>query len=160
MCITVSVILIIKMIYPKFNALIGYRTYLVLVLKYRRSYHHHYLLPTEQNYRRKNNALIMKIIFLIYRYLAILGLVLIAIGTGGIKPCVSSFGGDQFNLPTQEKYLQKFFSIFYFFINAGSLFSTSVTPELREGHQCFGRDSCFPLAFGVPAVLMLISISK
>ena len=24
------------------------------------------------------------------------GLLLIAIGTGGIKPCVSAFGGDQF----------------------------------------------------------------
>ncbi|XP_025198526.1 peptide transporter family 1 isoform X2 [Melanaphis sacchari] len=92
------------------------------------------------------------------RYLALLGLVLIAIGTGGIKPCVSSFGGDQFDLPAQEVYLQKFFSIFYFSINAGSLISTSVTPELRKGIQCFGRTSCFPLAFGVPAMLMLIAI--
>jgi len=92
--------------------------------------------------------------------LALLGLVLIAIGTGGIKPCVSSFGGDQFDLPAQEVYLKKFFSIFYFSINAGSLISTSVTPELREGVQCFGRTSCFPLAFGVPAVLMLIAICK
>ncbi|XP_060840474.1 peptide transporter family 1-like [Rhopalosiphum padi] len=92
------------------------------------------------------------------RYLALLGLVLIAIGTGGIKPCVSSFGGDQFDLPAQEVYLQKFFSIFYFSINAGSLISTSVTPELRKDVQCFGRTSCFPLAFGVPAVLMLIAI--
>jgi len=25
------------------------------------------------------------------------GLLLIALGTGGIKPCVSAFGGDQFN---------------------------------------------------------------
>ena len=25
-----------------------------------------------------------------------IGLLLIAIGTGGIKPCVSAFGGDQF----------------------------------------------------------------
>lgn len=83
---------------------------------------------------------------------------MIAIGTGGIKPCVSSFGGDQFILPAQEQYLQKFFSIFYFAINAGSLISTSATPELREGVQCFGRNSCFPLAFGVPAILMLISI--
>ena len=24
------------------------------------------------------------------------GLILIALGTGGIKPCVSAFGGDQF----------------------------------------------------------------
>ncbi|KAL5232675.1 hypothetical protein ACI65C_000085 [Semiaphis heraclei] len=92
------------------------------------------------------------------RYLALLGLVLIAIGTGGIKPCVSSFGGDQFDLPAQEVYLQKFFSIFYFSINAGSLISTSITPELRKEVHCFGRTTCFPLAFGVPAVLMIIAI--
>lgn len=28
--------------------------------------------------------------------LAAVGLVIIALGTGGIKPCVSAFGGDQF----------------------------------------------------------------
>ncbi|KAF7989212.1 hypothetical protein HCN44_007742 [Aphidius gifuensis] len=33
-------------------------------------------------------------------------LILIAIGTGGIKPCVAAFGGDQFYLPQQQKYLQ------------------------------------------------------
>lgn len=26
----------------------------------------------------------------------VIGLVTIALGTGGIKPCVSAFGGDQF----------------------------------------------------------------
>lgn len=45
---------------------------------------------------------------------AVVGLVLIAVGTGGIKPCVSAFGGDQFQLPLQEKMLNQFFSIFYF----------------------------------------------
>ena len=33
---------------------------------------------------------------LLYSSLAALGLVTIALGTGGIKPCVSAFGGDQF----------------------------------------------------------------
>ncbi|XP_058985772.1 peptide transporter family 1 isoform X2 [Musca domestica] len=88
----------------------------------------------------------------------ILGLVLIAIGTGGIKPCVSAFGGDQFRLPEQEKQLATFFSLFYFAINAGSMISTSVTPILREDVHCFGDNDCFSLAFGVPAVLMLLSV--
>lgn len=31
-----------------------------------------------------------------YRALVMIGLLIIAIGTGGIKPCVAAFGGDQF----------------------------------------------------------------
>ncbi|XP_022167052.1 solute carrier family 15 member 1-like [Myzus persicae] len=92
------------------------------------------------------------------RLFTIVGLLLTSIGAGGIKPCVSSFGGDQFVIPDQEDHLQKFFSVFYFTINAGSLLSTFITPELRKSVQCFRRDSCFPLAFGIPAILMLISI--
>ncbi|KAI5735830.1 hypothetical protein M8J77_023203 [Diaphorina citri] len=90
--------------------------------------------------------------------LSLFGLLLIAIGTGGIKPCVSSFGGDQFVLPQQKDQLDKFFSFFYFAINAGSLISTFITPIFREDLKCFGEDSCFPAAFGVPAALMLVSI--
>lgn len=33
---------------------------------------------------------------LLSRSLAFTGLALISLGTGGIKPCVSAFGGDQF----------------------------------------------------------------
>ncbi|CAN0290831.1 unnamed protein product [Lampetra fluviatilis] len=87
--------------------------------------------------------------------LTILGLVLIALGTGGIKPCVAAFGGDQFE-EEQEKERSRFFSIFYLSINAGSLISTFVTPILR-GTQCFNQD-CFALAFGVPAVLMVVAL--
>jgi dipeptide/tripeptide permease len=34
--------------------------------------------------------------------LSFVGLFLIAVGTGGIKPCVASFGGEQFKLPEQQ----------------------------------------------------------
>lgn len=88
----------------------------------------------------------------------IVGLVLIAVGTGGIKPCVSAFGGDQFQLPEQAIELAKFFSLFYFAINAGSMISTTLTPVLRADVQCFGDEDCYSLAFGVPAVLMLVSM--
>ncbi|XP_017029017.1 peptide transporter family 1 isoform X2 [Drosophila kikkawai] len=88
----------------------------------------------------------------------IVGLLLIAMGTGGIKPCVSAFGGDQFSLPAQAQQLAKFFSLFYFAINAGSMISTTVTPILRADVHCFGDKDCFSLAFGVPAVLMIISV--
>ncbi|CAG9803152.1 unnamed protein product [Chironomus riparius] len=92
------------------------------------------------------------------RGLTILGLSLIAIGSGGIKPCVAAFGGEQFKMPEQAKQIATFFSLFYFSINAGSLLSTSITPILREDVQCFGMDDCFPLAFGVPAILMIAAV--
>ncbi|KAK5642904.1 hypothetical protein RI129_009071 [Pyrocoelia pectoralis] len=92
------------------------------------------------------------------RPISLLGLLLIAIGTGGIKPCVSAFGGDQFVLPQQEVQLASFFSLFYFSVNSGSLISTFITPILREDVKCFGQDSCYSLAFGIPGILMVISI--
>ncbi|XP_043930955.1 solute carrier family 15 member 2-like [Protopterus annectens] len=89
--------------------------------------------------------------------LSMIGLFLIALGTGGIKPCVAAFGGDQFE-ERHGKERAKFFSIFYLAINAGSLLSTFVTPILRADVQCFGGD-CFALAFGVPALLMVIALA-
>lgn len=90
----------------------------------------------------------------------IIGLLLIAVGSGGIKPCVSAFGGDQFKLPEQTRQLATFFSLFYFTINTGSIISSSITPILKSNVHCFGQDDCYSLAFGVPAVLMLIAIGK
>ena len=45
--------------------------------------------------------------------MAYIGLFLIAFGTGGIKPCVASFGGEQFRLPEQAHLMGSFFSMFY-----------------------------------------------
>ncbi|XP_054470795.1 solute carrier family 15 member 2 [Anoplopoma fimbria] len=88
--------------------------------------------------------------------LSMVGLILIAFGTGGIKPCVAAFGGDQFDEENGSE-RQKFFSIFYMSINAGSLLSTVITPILRGDVQCFGGD-CYALAFGVPAALMVVAL--
>ncbi|XP_065732617.1 solute carrier family 15 member 2 isoform X2 [Phocoena phocoena] len=91
-----------------------------------------------------------------FKVLSMVGLSLIALGTGGIKPCVAAFGGDQF----EEKHAEertRYFSVFYLSINAGSLISTFVTPMLRGDVQCFGKD-CYALAFGVPGLLMVIAL--
>ncbi|OQV15151.1 Solute carrier family 15 member 2 [Hypsibius exemplaris] len=85
------------------------------------------------------------------------GLLLIALGTGGIKPVVPAYGGDQFR-PGQEKQRGQFFSVFYFCINAGGLISTFVTPILRSDVSCFGNEGCYPLAFGLPAGLLAVSV--
>ncbi|XP_047198629.1 solute carrier family 15 member 1 [Hippoglossus stenolepis] len=92
--------------------------------------------------------------------LSMLGLFLIALGTGGIKPCVAAFGGDQFN-DNQEKQRRTFFSVFYLCINGGSLLSTIITPILRGRYKQdikLTTNSCYSLAFGVPAALMLVAL--
>ncbi|XP_027736114.1 solute carrier family 15 member 1 [Empidonax traillii] len=90
--------------------------------------------------------------------LSMIGLILIALGTGGIKPCVSAFGGDQFE-DDQEEQRSTFFSLFYLSVNAGSLISTIVTPNLRAT-ECgiHTKQRCYPLAFGIPAILMAVSL--
>ena len=76
-----------------------------------------------------------------------MGLGLIAIGAGGIKPCVSAHLGDQFGR-TNQGLLARAFSWFYFSINLGAFASTLATPWLL---QHYGSS----VAFGVPGVLML-----
>ncbi len=77
------------------------------------------------------------------------GLVLIAIGSGGIKPCVSANVGDQFD-ETNKSLISKAFSLFYLSINFGSFFSTLFIPYLLTK---FGPK----IAFGVPGILMFLA---
>ncbi|GFR12010.1 solute carrier family 15 member 2 [Trichonephila clavata] len=92
---------------------------------------------------------------IIMRAVSLVGLFTLSVGTGGIKPCVSSFGGDQFS-DEQEEMRHQFFSAFYFAINSGSLISTALTPVLREDVTCFGGTSCFPLAYLVTNSIYII----
>ncbi|CAD5223885.1 unnamed protein product [Bursaphelenchus okinawaensis] len=86
------------------------------------------------------------------------GLFVIALATGSIKPCVSAFAADQFeDRPDAEKDRERFFSFWYFAINAGSLLGMILTPILRGRVSCLGSDYCYPLAFGVPGVFMLFA---
>ncbi|MFP5490809.1 MAG: POT family MFS transporter [Bacteriovoracia bacterium] len=77
------------------------------------------------------------------------GLFLIALGAGGIKPCVSAHVGDQFK-KGQEALLAKIFNLFYFMINFGSFFSTMITPWTLKHYGA-------SVAFGIPGVLMFIA---
>ncbi|GFY66255.1 solute carrier family 15 member 2 [Trichonephila inaurata madagascariensis] len=92
---------------------------------------------------------------IIMRAISLIGLFTLSVGTGGIKPCVSSFGGDQFS-DEQEEMRHQFFSAFYFAINSGSLISTALTPVLRQDVTCFGGTSCFPLAYLVTTSIYII----
>lgn len=88
--------------------------------------------------------------------LDLVGLATIALGTGGIKPCVAPFGADQFE-KGQEAMIGPYFSFFYASINAGSLFSIFLSPILAS-NPCLGQATCYPLAFGIPAGLMIIAV--
>ena len=76
----------------------------------------------------------------------VVGLTLIAIGAGGIKPCVSAHVGDQF-ARTNASLLSKAFNWFYLAINFGAVISQLLTPKLLEWYGPH-------VAFGVPGVLM------
>lgn len=79
----------------------------------------------------------------------IAGLSLIALGAGGIKPCVSAHVGDQFGSKNSH-FLSKVFNWFYFSINLGAFASMLLTPWLLEWYGPHW-------AFGVPGVLMAIA---
>ncbi len=81
----------------------------------------------------------------------LIGLGLISLGSGGIKPCVSANVGDQFG-ESNRHLLSKVFGWFYFSINAGSFISTIACPFLLADPRFGPR-----WAFGIPGVAMVIA---
>ncbi len=77
------------------------------------------------------------------------GLFLVAFGTGGIKPCVSTNVGDQFTDDNQHL-IERAFSWFYLSINAGALISIWLCPILLPAYGP-------AWAFGVPGAMMAVS---
>ncbi len=75
-----------------------------------------------------------------------IGMLVVAIGAGGIKSCVSANVGDQFDATNQDL-LSKVYGWFYFSINAGSMLSTVAIPWT---YNHFGPK----WAFGIPGLLM------
>ncbi|MDG2277421.1 MAG: POT family MFS transporter [Pseudomonadales bacterium] len=78
-----------------------------------------------------------------------IGLMLIAVGSGGIKPSVASNVGDQFGKSNQHL-LSKAFSWYYLGINLGSSTSSLMIPWLL---QWYGP----AVAFGVPGLFMVLA---
>uniref|UniRef100_A0A1B6F9B3 Major facilitator superfamily (MFS) profile domain-containing protein n=1 Tax=Cuerna arida TaxID=1464854 RepID=A0A1B6F9B3_9HEMI len=91
------------------------------------------------------------------KLLAQIALFMIAFAAGSIKPCSVAFGGDQYIVPEQELLLKRYFSIYYFMSSTASFSSTFLSPNLVKYVSCYGRDSCYPLAFGLSGVLMILS---
>ena len=77
------------------------------------------------------------------------GLFLIALGSGGIKPLVSTFVGDQFDQTNKHK-AKLVYDAFYWIINFGSFFASLLMP-------IFLRSYGPAVAFGIPGILMFIA---
>jgi POT family proton-dependent oligopeptide transporter len=97
------------------------------------------------------------------------GLGLIAIGSGGIKPCVSANVGDQFGKGNWFR-VRTVYQIFYFSINFGSFFATLLIPLVKKHAGAllirwlpgvfggFNPDNLgVSIAFGIPGVLMFLA---
>lgn len=98
---------------------------------------------------------IFKVKFL-FRILSITGLIITTIGSGCIKPCLNTLGGDQYN-SNESKSIGLHFVFHYFAFNCGSILSRFINPIFRADIKCFGGDDCYPLAFGIPGLMMLIA---
>lgn len=78
------------------------------------------------------------------------GLLLIAIGSGGIKPLVSAFVGDQFDQSNKAK-AKVVYDAFYWTINFGSFFASLLMPFFLSQ---YGPS----VAFGIPGLLMFVAL--
>ncbi|XP_058780772.1 protein NRT1/ PTR FAMILY 8.1-like isoform X1 [Vicia villosa] len=78
---------------------------------------------------------------------------LVALGTGGIKPCVSSFGADQFDEGDEKEVVMKysFFNWFYFAINMGALLAITILVYIQDRVG-------WSWGFGIPTVTTVLSI--
>mmetsp|Transcript_29417 Transcript_29417/g.45139 ORF Transcript_29417/g.45139 Transcript_29417/m.45139 type:complete len:469 (-) Transcript_29417:50-1456(-) len=105
------------------------------------------------------------------RTLTFIGLVLVCIGTGGIKPCVSAFGADQVieittTLPQPSSHeeeadtgdhqankdrVRQFFAYFYFCINVGAVASMLIIPVIKAKYG-------FGMAFLTPTIFLLFAM--
>lgn len=81
------------------------------------------------------------------------GLYLIPIGTGGIKPCVSPFGADQFDDTDPKERVSKgsFFNWFFFSISIGGLVAVTWIVWIQENKG-------WGLGFGIPTFFMGVAI--
>lgn len=77
------------------------------------------------------------------------GLACIALGAGGIKPCVSAHVGDQYGKGNWHL-VDKAIQMFYWCINFGAFFSTAFIPAIKDRWG-------YGVAFAIPGVLMGIA---
>nr|XP_027190417.1 protein NRT1/ PTR FAMILY 8.1-like isoform X2 [Cicer arietinum] len=84
-------------------------------------------------------------------------LALIALGTGGIKPCVSSFGADQFDEGDEKEVEKKyaFFNWFFFAINMGALLGITLLVYIQD-KVGWGWGFAIPTAATICSIFILV----
>ena len=89
-------------------------------------------------------------------------LVLIAAGTGGIKPNIANFGADQIGDETEsQRECQKtYFSLFYLAINVGVLFAFGFFTNITTGGLAgvVSQSEGYSFAYGAGAVFMIAAV--
>ena len=90
---------------------------------------------------------------------ALLGaLSICALGTGGIKASVGSFGADQFNIsdpkadPREARALARYFNFFYFSINLGALVASTLVVWVQE-------ERSWVIGYSIPAAAFALSFA-
>ena len=79
-----------------------------------------------------------------------IGLGLISLGAGIIKPCLSANVGDQFGHSNQNL-ITKAFNLFYWMVNLGAFFSMLISPWIYDKYDDVR------IALGMPGIFMLIA---
>lgn len=78
--------------------------------------------------------------------------------SGSLRCGLPTFGADQYQLPEQNDQIQKFFFHQMIFVKSGALLGRFFGPVFREDIKCLGKNNCYPLAFGFPALIILLGV--
>jgi len=91
------------------------------------------------------------------KWFGVIGLGILALGAGARKPCLAAFAADQFPVEMVQQRKQ-FFSIIYIVTYASAILAQISAPLFRGGVPCMGEDTCYPLAFGVLTIVIILSL--
>jgi|LauGreDrversion4_2_1035121.scaffolds.fasta_scaffold10049_5 peptide/histidine transporter 3/4 len=84
---------------------------------------------------------------------------LLAVGTGGIKSCISVLGGQQIH-PSQKETMTSFFTLFYAAINFGAIVGGFAVPAVCKEVSYFAGYAIPVVAFAVATVVLIIGSKR
>lgn len=90
-------------------------------------------------------------------FLVTVSLILISIGNGSVRACITSLGALQFKIPEQSHLLTEYFSLYYFVYYFGIFLSKILPPLVRANTTCFKVTGCYAAVFGTLAASFLLA---